>query len=133
MLTWSSIERGACMLLGTIHIALGTAVLVGGPPRFPPPNYTPLVEATNGEVWPYGSAWILGGLIMLIAPGRWRLIGIGIIILISNVWAALFAVGAYVNPTASFTPTVAYGGYGIINACVGALMWMHSRRKHGDE
>lgn len=130
MLTWRQLERGACTLLGFIHCTLGLAVLSGGGQRFPPPNYTPLVEAANGSIWVYGLVWLVGGALMLTPSIPARLIGVGINTLLSNVWAALFAVAAFRDLTASYTPTAAYGGYGLLNAVLFALMIMHLRRKN---
>lgn len=132
MLTWSQLERGCCTLLGIIHCVLGLAVLIGGDDRFPPPNYTPLLNLTNGAVWPYGALWLAGGLTMIVVPGGWRLIGIAVVVFISNLWAGLFFYATLQNPTASYTPTAAYGGYGLLNAALFAVMWTHRRRENGE-
>lgn len=133
MITWPQLERWFCYLLGFIHMTLGVAVLVGGTHRFPPPNYSPLLEFTNGRVWPYGVLWISGGAIMILARGGWRLIGIGLVVLISNLWAALFFVATQESALASYTPVAAYGGYGLINAVLFWLTYMHLRWKNEDD
>lgn len=128
---WSVVEKLVCFLLGTIHISLGVATAIGGPDRFPPPGYGPLLDLTNGYTWPYGVLWAAGGTIMILAHGLWRLIGIGTVILISNLWAAMFMIAAFESPTAPFTPIAAYGGYGLVNGVLFALMVMHARREDG--
>lgn len=131
MLTWNQVERVASVLLGIIHCSLALAVFAGGQQRFPPPNYAPLLTFSGGRVWPYGLLWLTGGLLMILCCGRCRLWGIFISFLISNTWAALFLVAVLNNPSASFTPTAAYGGYGLLNAVLFTMIWMHSRRERG--
>lgn len=132
MITWGQLESGCCILLGIVHTMLGVAVLVGGETRFPPPNYTPLLEVANGKVWPYGAVWVAGGLAMIFARGGWRLLGIVIVVVISNLWAGLFFYATLKSPFASYTPTAAYGGYGLLNAALFAVMWTHRRRENED-
>lgn len=131
---WAEVDRLMARILGFIHIALGVAVLLGGPERFPPPNYGPLLSFSDGEVWPYGIIWIFGGLLMMFCRNVWgRLVGMFIIVVLANLWAALFGLAAYQDPTASFTPTVAYGGYALMNATLFWLTYIHSRPEHEDE
>lgn len=125
------VERVVCILLGIVHLLLGIATFAGGKQRFPEPGYTALLSLTDGQVWPYGFMWALGGIIMLVAHRGFRLVGIGIIIGISNLWAALFAVSAFQSPSAPFTPIAAYGGYGLLNAVLFSLIVLHMRREDG--
>lgn len=130
---WERVERLLARLLGTIHVTLGIAVLVGGSERFPPPNYEVLLRMTDGVVWPHGSMWILGGSLMVGCKSSWgRATGTLIVIFLSNVWAVLFGVAAYESPNASFTPTVAYGGYALLNSVLlGFTYLLHSRKRQG--
>ena len=118
-----------CRVLGIIHIALGAAVFVGGAIRFPPPTYTPLLGLLDNQVWPYGVLWSSAGLFMLLSRSRWKqMVGLFISILITNLWAALFAVAAYQFPTAGLTASVAYGGYGLLSGVLLGFMLVHSGR-----
>lgn len=131
MLTWKQLESGACWVLGFIHVMLGMAVWIGGIDRFPPPNYTPLLDFTDGRIWPYAFLWASGGIVMALFQGWWRLLGIGLVLIVTNLWAALFLVAALHNPSASFTPTAAYGGYGLLNGILLWLVWLHLGRENG--
>lgn len=133
MLTWKDLEDGACRLLGFIHVTLGMAVLLGGYDRFPPPSYTPLLDFTHGRVWPYAVLWISGGVIMACFSRWYRLVGISLVLIVTNVWAGLFLVAALENPTASYTPTAAYGGYGLLNGVLLWLVWFHLRQRDGEQ
>lgn len=126
---YEEVDRILARILGAIHIALGLAVQIGGPERFPHPNYDPLLEVSNGYVWPYGLGWILGGILMVM-PCRIQLryLGMSIIIILSNVWAALFAVAAYEDVEAALTPTAAYGGYALLNGTLLWLTYIHTRK-----
>jgi hypothetical protein len=128
---WLEVDRVLSIVLGVIHLGLGLAVLLGGPERFPSPNYDILLKVTEDRVWPYGVVWIIGGLLMVIPCHTYcRMVGMCIIIFIANVWAAFFGVAAYEDPTASFTPTVAYEGYAVMNATLLWLTWIHMRQEH---
>jgi uncharacterized membrane protein len=131
VITWRQFERGLCLLLGTVHFLLGFVTWVGGEERFPAPGYTPLLQLSNGVVWPYGIAWMIGGAIMILCRSDFRLVGIGIVILVSNLWAALFMLAAFNDPHAPLTPMVAYGGYGLMNAVLAAIIWMHRGQEDG--
>lgn len=132
--TWVSLEDTVCRVLGVIHIALGAAVLIGGRERFPAPTYTTLLDASGGDVWPYGTLWAVAGLFMLFAHRRWvQMTGLFISILITNLWAALFGVAAYKFPTAGLTPAVAYGGYGLLSGVLLGFMIVTSARRWREE
>lgn len=124
-LTWDELGRGVCLLLGFIHVMLGVATIAGGPERFPAPSYTAMLDFAGARVWPYGILWIVGGILMFLRTRPVRMIGVGIVVIISNLWASLFAVAAFQDPDAAYTPVAAYGGYGLINAVLFALMWTH--------
>lgn len=128
------VERIIARMLGYIHVALGIAVQAGGPERFPSPNYDVLLRVSDGYVWPYGLAWIAGGVLMVF-PFRVqvRCAGMVLIVILANIWAALFGIAAYEDPTASFTPTAAYGGYALLNAVLLWLTWMHTRKINEEE
>lgn len=129
MVRLSTLERLLARVLGAIHIALGVAVLAGGPDRFPPPNYEVLLRVTDGVVWPYGSVWILGGSLMFFCKSLWgRAAGVFVVIVLANVWAALFGIAAHENPTASYTPSVAYGGYALLNSVLLGLMYLRAKQ-----
>ena len=128
---WLEVDRILSITLGCIHMGLGLAVFLGGPERFPSPNYDVLLDVADGRVWPYGVVWIIGGLLMVVPCHIYcRMLGMAIIITIANIWAALFGVAAYEDSSASFTPAVAYEGYAIMNATLLWLTWMHMRQEH---
>jgi len=69
---------------------------------------------------------------MLVFNDSWpRLVGIALVVFISNLWAALFLVAAYDDSAAPLTPVAAYGGYGLLNAVLAALIVMHARWEDG--
>lgn len=117
--------------MGTIHFLLGFVTWVGGEARFPAPAYTPLLDLA-GVAWPYGLLWMIGGTIMIVFKSDYRLVGIAIAVAVSNLWAALFALAAYNVSTAPLTPIVAYGGYGLLNALLFALIVTHRGRADED-
>lgn len=125
MIEWRQFERGICLMLGSVHFLLGFVTLVGGRERFPSPGYTPLLDLSNGVVWPYGLMWMLGGFVMVVAKNNWRLAGVSIVVIIANLWAAMFAIAAFKDPHAPLTPVAAYGGYGLMNAVLAALIVIH--------
>lgn len=89
------------------HVGLGIAILVGGISRFPAPTYTPHLELTNGEVWPWGVAILLSSLAMT-AHGWWiNMIGLGAALLWMNLFSAMFF-AAYSDPTSSSTAPIPY-------------------------
>lgn len=130
-ITWYRAEDLVCRVLGVVHVGLGLAVFSGGAIRFPPPTYTPLLELTNGVVWPYGIFWISAGLIMLSARKRWeQVLGLVCSIFITNLWSVLFAWAAIKYDTAGLTASVAYGGYGLLSGLLLGFMvvhWLKSR------
>lgn len=130
-ITWYKAEDVVCRALGAIHTGLGLAVFIGGAVRFPAPTYTPLLELTSGNVWPYGFFWILAGLVMLAARRRWeQMVGLVCSIFITNLWCVLFAWAAFRYDTAGLTASVAYGGYGMLSSILLGFMvvhWLKSR------
>lgn len=129
---WLSVEKSACRVLGFIHLSLAIAVLAGGAKRFPAPSYTSMLNLTHGHAWPYGVLWLIGGLTMLLNKTLWRVIGCSFIVVVSCLWASLFAIAAWEIPTAAITPVVAYGGYAFINATMASLMIMRLWRRRGN-
>lgn len=122
---WNHVEKTVCRLLGFIHISLAIATIVGGARRFPAPNYTQILDLTNGQVWPYGFMWLVGGLMMMVHSTGWRLAGTAFVVAVSSLWATLFAIAAYEVPNAAYTPVAAYGGYGLLNA---VMFWVMFER-----
>jgi hypothetical protein len=75
---------------------------------------------------------MLGGLIMVFVRSTFRLVGIAFIVIVSNLWAAMFCLAALREPFAPLTPIVAYGGYGLMNAVLAALIVMHRGWENGE-
>ena len=66
---------------------------------------------------------------MFFCKSLWgRAIGVVIVIVLSNVWAALFGIAAHENPAASYTPSVAYGGYALLNSVLLGLMYLRAKQ-----
>lgn len=130
-LTWDQLGRGACAVLGVIHVCLGLSVLMGGVERFPPPSYIPLINFSDGITWPYGAWWLIGGLLMFVPRRSIRMLGTVMSTLVSCLWMGLFLTAAIVYDSAALTPVAAYGGYALLNAILSALMWTH--REYIDE
>lgn len=62
-----------------------------------------------------------------------RILGTGVVVIVSSLWAGLFAVAAYNSPEAAYTPIAAYGGYALLNATMFWTMMMRTwnSRNHG--
>lgn len=89
-------------------IALGLAILVGGPNRFPFPTYQPLLDMTGGEVWPW-SAWaVTSGTLMCVPRPHVRTVGLVAGFLWSNMFAAMFTVALVRYPNAGSTAPFPY-------------------------
>lgn len=110
-------HRVAATALGVTHVLFGLAILIGGAVRFPPPTYTPLLEFTNGHVWPYGATFLASGVLLLIHKVCSVALGCLLGAIITNLWAALFLKAVFDSPDAGATATVAYGGYALLD-CV---------------
>lgn len=117
--------------MGIVHGGLAVAILVGGIARFPPPTYTPLLELTDGRVWPLGCGFALAAILMATQRLYADIVGMLIGIAMMSLMAILFAI-ALVEPGSAATAFVAYGGYVIINTlllCCRAIDWTHRERK----
>lgn len=117
---WS--EKHALIWVSNImlwgHVALGVAVLVGGPHRFPFPTYQPLLMMVNGATWVWG-AWILGAAALMTVPSKWpQIIGLWFGMVWHIMWCAAFAVAIVKYPTAGATAAVAYGTFAMIDAAL---------------
>lgn len=121
-------ERIAAAYLGMIHAGFGIAILVGGAVRFPPPTYQPLLDATDGQVWPYGLTYLASG-VLLIGGHHLvtRMSGAILGIVANSCFAALFLVAVIMFPDAGATAWWAYFAFATQSAALAALMWTHRR------
>ena len=95
------------------HAALGVAILVGGAERFPFPTYQPLLDLTDGQVWPWGFS-ILASAFAMAVQGWWiNMIGLGIGLLWMNLFSTMFF-AAYKYEQAGSTAPIPYAGLAMI-------------------
>lgn len=112
------LREWVCNVMTAVHVGLGVAIIVGGPVRFAPPSYTPLVEMTNGQTWVWG-AWTLGAAMLMMVPYKWvQAAGLWLGMFWMIMWSALFAVAMIHSPEANSTATVAYAGFAMIDAAL---------------
>lgn len=101
-----------------VHWGLGIAILVGGPQRFSPPTYQPLIDLAMGQTWVWGVHIAISGLLMTV-PFRWpQIIGLWLGMVWMIMWTVLFSVSVTQSPVSAATPAVAYAGFAMINAAL---------------
>lgn len=124
-LTWNQAERLVASYLGVINAGFALTIIIGGAIRFPPPTYRPLLNATNGEVWPYGVLFGLSAFGLL--GGSWtvRLVGAVLGIAAHSTFAALFLVAVLSFPDAGATAWWAYLVFASQSAACAGLVWTH--------
>lgn len=123
-------EQMASRYLGVIHAGFGFLILVGGAVRFPPPTYRPLLDATNGHVWPYSVLFLASALPLLFAR-TWfpRVVGCGIGVLANSTFSALFLVALLTFSDAAATAWWAYFAFATLSATLGGLIVCHRPRR----
>lgn len=95
------------------NVGLGIAILVGGPERFPFPTYRPLLELSNGSVWPWGLSILLAAVLMCL-QGFWvNMAGLGLSLLWMNMFSVMFF-AAYKYETSGSTAPIPYLGLAMI-------------------
>lgn len=105
-------------IMVAVHVALGVAVLAGGPQRFVDQTYQPLVNLTDGQTWIWG-VWVLVAAFFMTIPNRYmQVVGLWIGMVWHIMWCALFAVSVIEYPTAGATAAVAYGGFAMLDAAL---------------
>lgn len=94
------------LIMGNVSFA--AAIIFGGPQRFSPPSYNPLVDYVHGETWIWG-VWIGVSAALMSVP--FRLVNIGGLWLSMCwhlVWMASFMIAINRFDTAAATPVPAY-------------------------
>lgn len=127
---WSRLTvqvRMMVSVLGWVHIGLGTAVLWGGPKRFPLPTYGPLYNLVGGNVWIYGVSLTLAGGLMLFHKLPSVIAGLALGWGTCALWTGLFGYAVAKFPSAGATAWVAYGGYAFLDALFGVKVWLYRR------
>lgn len=114
--------------LGIIHLTIGVSILAASIDRFVSASFRPLLDFTDGVMWPYGLAYVLCGGVMTLGDGLLQRLGLMIGVLVNNVFAALFLVATIQYHDAAPTGIAAYGGYAALDAAVLALL-INQRRK----
>lgn len=126
-----SSHRTASLILGVVHVVFGIAVLIGGSIRFPPPTYQPLLNFTNGEVWPYGLVFLIAGVLTLFHKTIPIMVGLLLSAVIDNFWSALFLVAIFSSPNSGITPSVAFGGYALCDCVLLVLIATNRENPNG--
>lgn len=124
-MTWDQAERLVATYLGVINAGFAVIILIGGAVRFPPPTYRPLLEATNGQVWPYGVLFGLSAVGLLGRSWASRLTGAALGIVAHSTFAALFLVAVLSFPDAGATAWWAYLVFASQSAACAGLVWTH--------
>lgn len=112
-----------------VDVSLGVAILVGGVPRFPAPTYTPHLELTDGEVWPWGVSILLAGLLMAVNGWWFNMTGLGVSLLWMNIFAFMFF-AALENPQAGSTAPIPYMGFGLFIVAMMTYKVVEYRTRH---
>lgn len=123
--TWNQVERLVASYLGVINAGFALTIIIGGAIRFPPPTYRPLLDATNGEVWPYGVLFGLSAIGLLRQTWTSRLVGAIVGIAAHSTFAALFLVAVLSFPDAGATAWWAYLVFASQSAACAGLIWAH--------
>ncbi len=128
LLTW--ITRS----FGVINYLMGLVLLLSPPERYTSASYEPLLRLSDDRPGYYGAILIISGTLILCQKREGILIGYALGLVVYNLLAALFIVAAFINPEAATTPTIAYGGYALLQG-IGLgftyIAWRQSRITDG--
>ena len=105
-------------IMMAINLGLGTAIIVGGVDRFPPPSYEPLITYSNGNTWIWG-VWIAFAALLMTFPFRWPSIaGLWLSMVWHIIWMACFTISAVNYENSAATPIPVYGGLAMFSAAL---------------
>lgn len=117
-------ERIASAYMGVINLGFAICILAGGVTRFLTPTYRPLLQLTDGSVWPYGVLYLTSGLLLMAGWHLVRIIGAAFGILAHSSFSALFLVAVIQFPQAGATAWWAYLAFASQSAALATLGWM---------
>lgn len=101
-----------------LHFGLAMAIIIGGPGRFSPPSYSPLIDYTEGNVWIWG-LWMGVSAILMGTPFRaLNIVGLWIGMVWHICWMSCFTIALLRYPDAAATPIPIYGALAMICAAL---------------
>lgn len=99
-----------------VNAGLGVAIILGGPGRFPPPSYLPLVEYSRGNTWVWGVLIGLAAFLMICNNKKASVVGLWLSMFWHIVWMTAFIISAVNYEHSAVTPIPAYCGFALISA-----------------
>lgn len=129
LLHWRTLERLYTVHLGIIHIGLGVAFFVGGHSRVSSVTYRPLLDLSNGEIWPYSLALLFSGSLLVMPFIKVNYLGHWVGVIFFNLLAAMFGIAVVRYDSAGallWWVTMAFATFHGVHI---ALTWV--RRSHG--
>ena len=102
-----------------MHVGLAVMILLGGPERFTPPTYQPLLDYTHNATWPW-ALWIGTSALFMLSRRPWiSIIGLWLGMVWHVVWMSSFVIAMGNSLTAASTPIPMHGA-GALICTVGA-------------
>lgn len=111
------------------HILLGLAIMIGGKAHFPFPTYQPLLDLSQGAVWPWGVTIIAAGVLMLIPRAFAGFMGLLVGFLWMNLFASMFVVALIQYDGAGSTAPIPYALIAFIQVALLTLKVAEWRRR----
>lgn len=126
---WPAVERVMSLFQGVAALGFAAVIFLGGVTRFPPPTYQPLLDATDGYVWPYACAFLVAGSMLVGATTpAWKIAGYAVGVLAYSMFAGLFLVAVIKYPNAGSTAWWAYALFALQAATLAAFTWLFRAR-----
>ena len=97
-----------------MHVGLAVMIFLGGPERFTPPTYQPLLDYTHNATWPW-ALWIGTSALFMLSRRPWiSIIGLWLGMVWHVVWMSSFVIAMGNSLTAASTPIPMYGAGALI-------------------
>ena len=104
------------MIVGNASFA--GAIIFGGPIRFTPPSYEPLLDYVNGKTWIWG-VWIGAAAALMSVPfRRANIIGLWLSMVWHIIWMTSFMIAINRFENAAATPVPAYAVLAMISTAL---------------
>lgn len=104
------------LLVGNVGFA--GAIIFGGPKRFSPPSYNPLVDYVHGDTWIWG-VWIgIAAILMSVPFRRVNIVGLWLSMTWHIVWMGSFMIALNRYDAAAATPVPAYAVLAMLSAAL---------------
>lgn len=116
------------MILVFANSALAMGILAGGEARFPYPTYQPLLDLSQGHVWPWGVSIGAAGILMTLHSKWANLTGLALSFAWHNLFSAMFAVAVVQYPTAGATAPIPYSALAMVHVALITLKIVEIRR-----